>query len=103
MAFFLVAVMLFVLIPRSAALAQSDITRQDAQVNSGETIDGTISAVGNGTLEVRDDGNNLYEVRIYEGTVRVPHGLVLRPGMKVTISGYDLGNFFSAKKIQTAH
>ncbi len=100
---FLAAAALFVATPPTPVYAQVDNLRQDAQQDNGETIDGTIYTVGNGTLELRDDGGNIYEVRFFAGTVKIPHSLILRPGTKVSVSGYDLGNVFSAKQIKATY
>ena len=69
-----------------------------------EVISGRIDAItGKYTLRVRDDRGYMDSVTLHPGTVILPAGLVLKPGMLVKISGTVAGNTFAANVIKTSY
>jgi hypothetical protein len=54
-------------------------------------------------LTVRDERGFLDNVQLHQGTIINPAGLTLRPGMIVSILGYDAGSFFGANEIDTPY
>lgn len=69
-----------------------------------ETIRGRIVAInGKYGLDVRDDRSFIDNVQMHDGTIINPTGLMLRPGMSVTIMGYNRGRVFEANQIDTPY
>jgi hypothetical protein len=69
-----------------------------------ETIRGRVSAFdGKYDLKVRDDRGFIDDVRLHQGTIINPTGITLRPGMSVTINGYNRGHVFEANQIDTPY
>jgi hypothetical protein len=70
----------------------------------GEEIHGQISSI-NGTfnLTLRDDRGFLDNVQLHQGTVILPTGLTLEPGMVVSIRGYAQGSAFAADEIDAPY
>lgn len=65
-----------------------------------ETIGGTISSLnGSYVLYLNDARGFVDMVYLQTGTVILPTGTMLQPGMPVTISGYAKGNAFIALQI----
>jgi hypothetical protein len=72
--------------------------------NGEETIRGRINQFdGKYRLEVRDDRGFVDNVELHQGTVINPTGLSLKPGMAVTIMGYNRGHAFAANQIDTPY
>jgi hypothetical protein len=69
-----------------------------------ETITGRIASFdGKFHLEVRDDRGFTDHVELHQGTVILPTGLELQPGMSVTIHGRNAGTIFAAGEIDTPY
>src|SRR5579875_3151433 len=64
-----------------------------------ETITGTISKVEGEYLEINDDRGYVDRVDFTTETSMRPSGTALRPGMRVTITGYNQGQIFDAYEI----
>jgi hypothetical protein len=72
--------------------------------NGEESVRGHISSIdGKYHLNVRDDRGFLDSIELHQGTIINPTGLVLRPGMEVTIIGYNRGRSFAAIEIDTPY
>ena len=72
--------------------------------NGEETIHGRILSIdGKYRVQLRDDHGFVDNVEMHQGTVINPTGLELRPGMEVTIVGYNRGPLFAANEIDTPY
>jgi hypothetical protein len=70
----------------------------------GDTIHGRVSGFdGKYDLSVRDDRGFVDHVKLHDGTVILPTGLTLRPGMRVTISGRPDGPVLLADEVDTPY
>jgi hypothetical protein len=69
-----------------------------------ETVRGRIASLnGKYDLVVNDDRGYIDNVRMHQGTIINPTGIGLRPGMSVTILGYNRGQVFEANQIDTPY
>jgi hypothetical protein len=87
-----------------AALAQQPAAPSYARpaANGEETIRGSVYAIdGKYGLRVRDERGFIDNVELHQGTIINPTGLTLRPGMPVTIAGFNRGHVFAANEIDT--
>jgi hypothetical protein len=71
---------------------------QDEQIRGRiATFDGAYS------LSVNDDRGFVDNVQLHDGTIINPTGLTLRPGMVVSILGYNAGGYFAANEVDTPY
>jgi hypothetical protein len=71
-----------------------------AAASGEQTIQGMIDSIdGKYGLMVRDERAGLNLVMMHRGTIIVPIGLQLKPGMQVTIAGHADGGTFDANEI----
>ncbi len=91
------ALTLAALVVPLAALAD---TLNSAARSSEQTIHGMIEAInGKFNLTVREGRVGLEGVTMHRGTIIIPTGLQLKPGMRVTIAGRPDGGTFAADEI----
>ena len=71
---------------------------------SGEEIQGTVASI-NSTFNITVNDNRGFadNVDLHQGTIINPTGIGLRPGMSVTILGYNRGQVFEANQIDTPY
>ncbi len=87
-----------------ASAAQTPAPAASGAAAAAEEISGRIDAIaGRYTLRVRDDRGYLDSVTLHRGTIIVPSGLTLKPGMLVRISGTSAGATFAADVVKTPY
>jgi hypothetical protein len=74
------------------------------QSSADQNIHGRIASFdGDYNLTVNDELGYIDNVRMHPGTIINPTGLMLAPGMVVSILGYNAGSYFSANEIDTPY
>jgi hypothetical protein len=69
-----------------------------------EVLRGRVTATnGKYGISVRDDRGFVDTVTLHDGTVIIPRGFRLAPGVTVTIYGHNGGNVFNADEIDTPY
>jgi hypothetical protein len=83
----------------SYAQRSNDVGPRDGE----ETLTGTILKVQGEYLEIDDDRGYVDRVDFTTETSMRPSGVALRPGMRVTITGYNQGQIFDAYEIDAGN
>jgi len=93
------------LVAPSAALADPGYAHPDyARPDTEEVLRGRIRDIHDPYhLALHDRNGDIDEIQLHHGTIITPRGLTLEPGMRVTIRGYDAGEFFEANEIDTPY
>jgi opacity protein-like surface antigen len=87
-----------------AASAQAAPSYAQPAAAPEEQIRGRIASFDGGySLTVNDDRGFVDTVQLHDGTIILPTGLTLAPGMVVSILGYNAGNFFAANEVDTPY
>jgi hypothetical protein len=69
-----------------------------------ESVKGRVTSFdGAYSLQVRDDRGFIDNVQLHPGTIIIPTGVRLAPGMAVTIYGVNHGPVFAANEIDTPY
>jgi len=73
-------------------------------VQPDQQIRGRIASFdGRYSLTVNDDRGFVDSVQLHDGTIILPTGLTLEPGMVVSILGYNAGGYFAANEVDTPY
>jgi hypothetical protein len=88
----------------AAPAAAQDLPSYARPTASDETIQGRIISVdGTFRISLQDVRGFVDQVQLNQSTIVNPLGLTLAPGMDVTITGSNAGDYFAAGEIDTAY